>query len=357
MCIRDSAATVTEKELTNKNINISGKATIINAYEQLRDADKVPYTELINAIKRGGSPKISLNATGLEFEVGTSVNLYSLIKATDNEDGPITISKNNTTLITDFNNKVPDTYDVTYKVKDSDNNISSFTLKIKIVDNSPPPITPPVTPPENGDNTDPVIPPTDDEENGEIQPPDDEDSKPALPPEDDDTNTDIPPDVEEDDEGNDTIPPENEETEDDDSDLLPPTDEDLPENDNSDVILPPNTDTNISNPPNANDTNLSDESFKPITTPSSPVNTIVEEEMVVATPPTVTDEEDIVNTNIDEVGVPEVEPESESEVSEQAEHKDSDQTENINISYQKVILLVVLSICIIGIITFIVKQK
>ena len=79
--------------------------------------------------------------------------------------------------------------------------------------------------------------------------------------------------------------------------------------------------------------------------------------MVVATPPTVTDEEDIVNTNIDEVGVPEVEPESESEVSEQAEHKDSDQTENINISYQKVILLVVLSICIIGIITFIVKQK
>lgn len=79
--------------------------------------------------------------------------------------------------------------------------------------------------------------------------------------------------------------------------------------------------------------------------------------MVVATPPTVTDEEDIVSTNIDEVGVPEVEPESESEVSEQAEHKDSDQTENINISYQKVILLVVLSICIIGIITFIVKQK
>lgn len=360
------AATVTEKELTNKNINISGKATIINAYEQLRDADKVPYTELINAIKRGGSPKISLNATGLEFEVGTSVNLYSLIKATDNEDGPITISKNNTTLITDFNNKVPDTYDVTYKVKDSDNNISSFTLKIKIVDNSPPPITPPVTPPENGDNTDPVIPPTDDEENGEIQPPDDEDSKPALPPEDDDTNTDIPPDVEEDDEGNDTIPPENEETEDDDSDLLPPTDEDLPENDNSDVILPPNTDTDVDFPTSGNDkpshnTNTSDEIIKPSIENNAQVSLVddMKEELIVATAPVLTDEEDIVNTNIDEVVVPEAEPESEneSEISEQAEHKDSDQTENINTNYQKVILLVVLIIGIIGIITFIIKRK
>ena len=364
--IDDYAATVTEKELTNKNINISGKATIINAYEQLRDADKVPYTELINAIKRGGSPKISLNATGLEFEVGTSVNLYSLIKATDNEDGPITISKNNTTLITDFNNKVPDTYDVTYKVKDSDNNISSFTLKIKIVDNSPPPITPPVTPPENGDNTDPVIPPTDDEENGEIQPPDDEDSKPALPPEDDDTNTDIPPDVEEDDEGNDTIPPENEETEDDDSDLLPPTDEDLPENDNSDVILPPNTDTDVDFPTSGNDkpshnTNTSDEIIKPSIENNAQVSLVddMKEELIVATAPVLTDEEDIVNTNIDEVVVPEAEPESEneSEISEQAEHKDSDQTENINTNYQKVILLVVLIIGIIGIITFIIKRK
>lgn len=364
--IDDYAATVTEKELTNKNINISGKATIINAYEQLRDADKVPYTELINAIKRGGSPKISLNATGLEFEVGTSVNLYSLIKATDNEDGPITISKNNTTLITDFNNKVPDTYDVTYKVKDSDNNISSFTLKIKIVDNSPPPITPPVTPPENGDNTDPVIPPTDDEENGEIQPPDDEDSKPALPPEDDDTNTDIPPDVEEDDDGNDTIPPENEETEDDDSDLLPPTDEDLPENDNSDVILPPNTDTDVDFPTSGNDkpshnTNTSDEIIKPSIENNAQVSLVddMKEELIVATAPVLTDEEDIVNTNIDEVVVPEAEPESEneSEISEQAEHKDSDQTENINTNYQKVILLVVLIIGIIGIITFIIKRK
>lgn len=362
--IDDYAATVTEKELTNKNINISGKATIINAYEQLRDADKVPYTELINAIKRGGSPKISLNATGLEFEVGTSVNLYSLIKATDNEDGPITISKNNTTLITDFNNKVPDTYDVTYKVKDSDNNISSFTLKIKIVDNSPPPITPPVTPPENGDNTDPVIPPTDDEENGEIQPPDDEDSKPALPTEDDDTNTDIPPDAEEDDDGNDTIPPENEETEDDDSDLLPPTDEDLPENDNSDVILPPNTDTDVDFPTSGNDKpshniNTSDVIIKPSIENNAQVSLIddMKEELIVATAPVLTDEEDIVSTNIDEIVVPEIEIKDDAETIEDSEHKDSELAENINTSYKEIILVVVIIICIIGIITFILKHN
>ena len=382
--IDDYATTVTEKELTNKNINISGKATIINAYEQLRDADKVPYTELINAIKRGGSPQISLNATSLEYEVGTNVNLYSLIKATDNEDGPIGINKSNTTLITDFNNKVPDTYDVTYKVKDSDNNISSYTLKIKIVGNPDsedgdeippvtPPITPPVTPPENGDNTEPVIPPTDEEEDGEVQPPAGEDNDTILPPEDDNTNTDIPPDEDEEEDSdnndgnNDAILPDDDKTEDDDSDKLPPADEDLPENDGSndtDIILPPSNNTNttpptIDNDKTSNDTNTSNEILIKPSIETNTQNSMVgdiEEELLVATAPLLT-EEDIVNTNINDIIVPEVENEDETEIIEHSKHKNSELAENINTNYQKFILVVVLSIIIIGIITFIVEHN
>lgn len=79
--------------------------------------------------------------------------------------------------------------------------------------------------------------------------------------------------------------------------------------------------------------------------------------MVIAATPTVTDEENIVNTNIEKIVVPELEPESEVEIPEHTEHKDSYQTESINTSYQKVILIVVLSIIIIGIIIFIIKHK
>ena len=130
--IADYAKNVTENELNNKNINFDKKSYIIDAYNQLRDIDKEPFTDLINAIKRGGIPQITINTDNLEFDLGTSIDLYSLIKATDNEDG--NIDKTSTKIITDFNAEKPGIYDIKYEVSDSDNNIATYTLQITILE-------------------------------------------------------------------------------------------------------------------------------------------------------------------------------------------------------------------------------
>ena len=82
---------VTEQVLNNRLINIKEKTSIINAYNQLREIDQIPYIELINSIEKGGSPVITVVADKLDYDIGTQINLYSLIKAMDNEDGPIII--------------------------------------------------------------------------------------------------------------------------------------------------------------------------------------------------------------------------------------------------------------------------
>ena len=142
------------------------KSYIIDAYNQLRDIDKEPFTDLINAIKRGGIPQITINTDNLEFDLGTSIDLYSLIKATDNEDGNIDIDKTSTKIITDFNAEKPGIYDIKYEVSDSDNNIATYTLQIIILeseennkdeDNG---ITNPPAVDDDNENDNDVIPPT-----------------------------------------------------------------------------------------------------------------------------------------------------------------------------------------------------
>ena len=164
--IADYAKNVTENELNNKNINFDKKSYIIDAYNQLRDIDKEPFTDLINAIKRGGIPQITINTDNLEFDLGTSIDLYSLIKATDNEDGNIDIDKTSTKIITDFNAEKPGIYDIKYEVSDSDNNIATYTLQIIILeseennkdeDNG---ITNPPAVDDDNENDNDVIPPT-----------------------------------------------------------------------------------------------------------------------------------------------------------------------------------------------------
>ena len=147
------------------------KSYIIDAYNQLRDIDKEPFTDLINAIKRGGIPQITINTDNLEFDLGTSIDLYSLIKATDNEDGNIDIDKTSTKIITDFNAEKPGIYDIKYEVSDSDNNIATYTLQITILeseennkdeDNG---ITNPPAVDDDNESDNDAVPPTSDDEN------------------------------------------------------------------------------------------------------------------------------------------------------------------------------------------------
>ena len=169
--IEEYKSKVTNAELNNKFINFKEKAKVVDAYMRLKEKDQAPYTSLITAIQKGGSPIITVKSENLKYEIGTTINLYNLITATDNEDGIIIIDKNSTIIDTKFNNNVAGNYKITYKVSDSDNNISTKIIYIEIVDNSIP------EEPEN-----PVLPEIPDKE---------ETPKPEEPdlPSDDDNNT------------------------------------------------------------------------------------------------------------------------------------------------------------------------
>ena len=199
---------VTETELGNKMINYKEKSFIINTYNQLKEEDKMPYTELIEAIKRGGMPKITSIAEKFEYELGTNIDLYSLISATDNEDGPIVIDKNSTVIKTNLKTNEPGIYAVTYEVSDSDNNTTIKTIQIEIIGDSEVPgegegeedkeeETPPE--PDDGDKEEetPSEPDEEDKEEETPQEPDEED-KEETPPEIDNEDKDeeaIPPNI------------------------------------------------------------------------------------------------------------------------------------------------------------------
>ena len=202
--IENYKAKVTEAELNNKFINFKEKAQVIDAYMRLREADQAPYTSLITAIQKGGSPIVTAKAESLEYKLGEVVDLYSLITATDNEDGPITISKANTVINTKLDFDIAGNYKVTYKVSDSDNNVTTKTIYIEIIDDSipetpdeedkpepeePKPEEPEPEEPEGGDKEEPVVP----------ELPDNEEEKPELPEEDDEQVPDENPDSPDDD--------------------------------------------------------------------------------------------------------------------------------------------------------------
>ena len=126
--IEEYKSKVTSAELNNKFINFKEKAKVVDAYMRLKEKDQAPYTSLITAIQKGGSPIITAKSENLKYEIGTTINLYNLITATDNEDGIITIDQNSTLIDTKLNNNVVGNYKITYKVSDSDNNVSTKVI-------------------------------------------------------------------------------------------------------------------------------------------------------------------------------------------------------------------------------------
>ena len=136
--IENYKSKVSDEELNNKFINFKEKNEVIDAYTKLKEKDQIPYTTLITAIKRGGSPIVKVKFENLEYKVGEELDLYSLITAIDNEDGDILINKSNTVIETTLDFQIAGTYDVIYQVSDSDNNITAKTLQIKLIDDQIP---------------------------------------------------------------------------------------------------------------------------------------------------------------------------------------------------------------------------
>ena len=120
---------VTDDELNNKTINFKEKSEVLSAYNQLKKEDQIPYTELITRIRRGGTPTIRVVGK-LEYVAGETLDLYSIINATDNEDGEIVINKNSTTIYSTIEENKNGIYSVFYEVKDSDGNVATCMLQI-----------------------------------------------------------------------------------------------------------------------------------------------------------------------------------------------------------------------------------
>jgi len=130
----DYEQNVSEEELNHKEINLEKKRELVFSYYKLDSVDRIPYEHLIQRIERGGIPVIT-SKSEFRYPVGTVVDLYSLISATDSEDGKMKIDFDNTEITTNLNmNKVGE-YVVSYRVMDADNHVASHDITISVIKN------------------------------------------------------------------------------------------------------------------------------------------------------------------------------------------------------------------------------
>ncbi len=123
--------TTTEEVLENRFSDFKNKSIVMAAYNRLKTADKQDYSEFISKVSIGGKPTIKLigNTT---YSVNDNIDLYSLISASDNEDGVITIDSNNTKITSDLDMSKKGVYTVTYLVNDQDGNTISLDVDITV---------------------------------------------------------------------------------------------------------------------------------------------------------------------------------------------------------------------------------
>lgn len=123
---------VTEEEIYIKSIYKSEKNIIIRGYKKMNYDDKLKYKDLYDAIINGAKPTLSFANKNIEIKIDEKIDLYSLVKASDFEDG--ILDKSNIKIETDLDTKKIGLYEVKYIVSDSDNNIVSETITIKVID-------------------------------------------------------------------------------------------------------------------------------------------------------------------------------------------------------------------------------
>lgn len=124
----------TTKELANRRINTKQKLEVICSYNTLKDEDRQEYDELVAAIKKGGSPVVTIQKTQITVDKYEDYNFYELLKITDNEDGIIKSDADSVKII-GFNNGNVGWQTVTLKVSDSDGNTQNITLSVQVKQN------------------------------------------------------------------------------------------------------------------------------------------------------------------------------------------------------------------------------
>ena len=107
------------------------KSIIIHGYEQMNEDDKLLYKDLYNKIVKGHVPVITVSNDSVEIKINEKIDLTKLIEVNDVEDGKIDFS--NIDIKTDLDTTRLGTYTAEYIVEDSDNNISTKTITIRVV--------------------------------------------------------------------------------------------------------------------------------------------------------------------------------------------------------------------------------
>lgn len=123
------ASKLTDEVLDEKNESLEIKNSFYKAYSLLSDEDKANYSQIMERIEKGGKPRLSLKNESIEINQGDSFNPTDYIDSiTDNEDGEIDFSS----AVVEYNveTSVVGTYNVTYKVTDSDGNEVSKTMEV-----------------------------------------------------------------------------------------------------------------------------------------------------------------------------------------------------------------------------------
>ena len=120
-----------EEEIYNKYFYKDVKSIIIHGYEQMNEDDKLLYKDLYNKIVKGHVPVITVSNDSVEIKINEKIDLTKLIEVNDVEDGKIDFS--NIDIKTDLDTTRLGTYTVEYTVEDSDNNISTKTITIRVV--------------------------------------------------------------------------------------------------------------------------------------------------------------------------------------------------------------------------------
>lgn len=129
--IRDIQESLNEESLSNRNEDIKIKNKIVTLYNRLEDKDKPQdIEELLNKIKRGGSPIITLKNVSLTINKGDNIDLYSLISIYDNEDFVIESNKDNVLISGEYDVAKERTYSIKYSVTDMDGNTSTVNLTL-----------------------------------------------------------------------------------------------------------------------------------------------------------------------------------------------------------------------------------
>lgn len=123
----------------NKAYSSEEKNEFLAILSRLSDSDKEAYAEVKAKILQGGIPTVTAVKENPTLDlVGYSKDLlYSLIKVVDNEDGEMILDDSNTTISIDKGDITDEgEYQLTYAVKDSDNNEVTYKLSLKVIDSN-----------------------------------------------------------------------------------------------------------------------------------------------------------------------------------------------------------------------------